>query len=501
MNKLISILISFLLASQLYSQQQLFVSGQSEFGMGLAKFEQNRNILKSKSAPWQINMKLSLQYRIANAFSIEAGIGNNNLTWKTLDNDFKNRYSGQYEANFINKIGHLNYFANLQYAFPLQNDNYLYVQLGGGYHNYTKESFSQSGSLINRGQVVEEATMETSYNDGSYYFQPEIGLQRFINSNYLSIGLLGAFNITNDMFKSNYTMAQPDGTIVSTDMLTATGSYIGVNIRYNFSLFEIDQRAKRIKVENGQTTDFDKIKRQEEKAKKKQEKLDKKKKKEEEKQKELAEKEEKEAEERALKQKQEDLAKKKEEEDRLKEEKRKQEALAKKQREEEQAAIKKKHDEIAQKRREEDKARKEREKLEKENSTNADKTTAPPIVTTGTRDTVVNGRVYKITQKIEVKTSIVQVKVWDHKVEDGDRINLSLNGEWVLENHTLKRKAKIIDITLEPGINDIVLYALNLGSKPPNTAAVAVFDGKKWKRAVLESNLNESGALQIIYIP
>jgi hypothetical protein len=43
----------------------------------------------------------------------------------------------------------------------------------------------------------------------------------------------------------------------------------------------------------------------------------------------------------------------------------------------------------------------------------------------------------------------------------------------------------------------LVLHAESLGSVPPNTIAVSVFDGVKEQTIVLCSNLKESGAVLI----
>ncbi len=100
-----------------------------------------------------------------------------------------------------------------------------------------------------------------------------------------------------------------------------------------------------------------------------------------------------------------------------------------------------------------------------------------------------------------VKSRFVKIMVWDNKEVDGDKINLSLNGDWILKDYTLTRKPKIIEVELKEGVNHIILYALNLGDIPPNTAAVAVNDNDKLQEILLESTLENCGALEIIYNP
>ena len=121
--------------------------------------------------------------------------------------------------------------------------------------------------------------------------------------------------------------------------------------------------------------------------------------------------------------------------------------------------------------------------------------TIPPVIDPN-KETV-NDREYRVTNKITVKSKTITVRVWDHQIVDGDRINLFLNGEWILENYTLEAKKKEIQITLPNETNDLILYALNLGKYKPNTAAIEIWDGHKNQFLILESNLNESGALEI----
>ena len=109
----------------------------------------------------------------------------------------------------------------------------------------------------------------------------------------------------------------------------------------------------------------------------------------------------------------------------------------------------------------------------------------------------VNDREYTITNKITVHSKEIVIRVWDHHLVDGDRINLVLNGKWVLENHTLTANKYEIKVTLPEGKSDLILYALNLGKYSPNTSAVEIWDGTKNHSLILESNLEESGALEI----
>lgn len=113
--------------------------------------------------------------------------------------------------------------------------------------------------------------------------------------------------------------------------------------------------------------------------------------------------------------------------------------------------------------------------------------------------TSIENRDLIINESIVVHSPKVKVYIWDHQTEDGDRISVNLNNEWIIENYTLKKEKYMIEIELREGINTFVMHALNLGKVRPNTAAMIVDDGKKEHKIVLQSNLKESGTLQIKY--
>lgn len=112
-------------------------------------------------------------------------------------------------------------------------------------------------------------------------------------------------------------------------------------------------------------------------------------------------------------------------------------------------------------------------------------------------DKKAHDRDYVVTNKMKVSSKTVKITVWDHQIEDGDRINLILNDQWILTNYTLENKKYTFEVTLKEGENKLILYALNLGRYKPNTAAIMVDDGSKKQQVVLQSTLEESSAIEI----
>lgn len=76
---------------------------------------------------------------------------------------------------------------------------------------------------------------------------------------------------------------------------------------------------------------------------------------------------------------------------------------------------------------------------------------------------------------VEVSQPDVTITLRDNgNVIDGDRIDLFLNDEQILFNHTLTRAGDSIDVALDSGRNRLEIVALNEGSSSPNTVAVII---------------------------
>lgn len=73
------------------------------------------------------------------------------------------------------------------------------------------------------------------------------------------------------------------------------------------------------------------------------------------------------------------------------------------------------------------------------------------------------------------------IRLWDNAAEDGDIVSVYLNGQWIIENHTLTNAGNNFNFStslLNPGANDLVVFALNEGSSGPNTVSIAI-NGKE----------------------
>ena len=393
MRKILPILF-VLIAGFSYGQQHLFGGVQLELGTFLPKYQENRSVLYSPQIPLFYQPKFSLQYRIANAFSVEGGVGFKRFALQLRDKTFEARHPG-FEVQAKSVASFVSLFGTMQYAHRLDAQLFAYGQVGFSYDLIGSETLVQEKeSVISQSftQTTEKATITSNFKARSQNITPEFGVQYFDHKqNMYSIGL--AYNVVIDgpMQTTSYSIANQDSTI-STDQATISGSYLAVNMRYNHLLYYSPKKEKLPKEKKKKEEEIDKI--------------------------------------------------------------------------------------------------------------------IPPVDSVQAQpDTIiqdkgkVNDREIITTHKIKVGSPNLTIKVYDHQIVDGDIISLILGNDWILEEHTLTKEKLELKVTVPEGNTNLILYALNLGKYSPNTAAIIVDDGIKEQQVVLESNLNESGTLEIKFKP
>lgn len=107
----------------------------------------------------------------------------------------------------------------------------------------------------------------------------------------------------------------------------------------------------------------------------------------------------------------------------------------------------------------------------------------------------------KITHRKEVPVyqQKLKVYVWDGDKVDGDVISLQYNGQWLLRKYAITKEKKLLEIMVTPGAeNQLILYAENQGTYPPNTAALTFYDGKQERNLSLSSDVTTCGALKFV---
>ena len=104
-----------------------------------------------------------------------------------------------------------------------------------------------------------------------------------------------------------------------------------------------------------------------------------------------------------------------------------------------------------------------------------------------------------ITDEISVESDSIQVDFYDNGEVDGDSISIFYNDKLIAFNRILSTRAIHFSVGLDPSkeVNEITMFADNLGSIPPNTALMLVYDGRKRYEVRLSSNFQKNATVQI----
>ncbi|HVU57931.1 MAG TPA: hypothetical protein VHD83_22875, partial [Puia sp.] len=104
-----------------------------------------------------------------------------------------------------------------------------------------------------------------------------------------------------------------------------------------------------------------------------------------------------------------------------------------------------------------------------------------------------------ITKVLDVESDSVRLSFYDNGEIDGDSISIFVNDEVVLTHQGLAAKALTMYLHLDSTreVNEIGMFAENLGKFPPNTALMVVTDGKNRYEVFMSSSLTENAIIQI----
>lgn len=103
--------------------------------------------------------------------------------------------------------------------------------------------------------------------------------------------------------------------------------------------------------------------------------------------------------------------------------------------------------------------------------------------------------------EIKVNSQEIELSFWDNQKVDGDTISVNLNGVWLLQNYSLKKRKKRVKVTLDKKVNYIIIHAHNEGRIPPNTLSLMISGEGQQKIYSLNSDLKKSGAVKVVYDP
>lgn len=105
-----------------------------------------------------------------------------------------------------------------------------------------------------------------------------------------------------------------------------------------------------------------------------------------------------------------------------------------------------------------------------------------------------------VLQTIEVSQPVLQIDIYDNGEIDGDSISLFFNSKLLLAHQRLSDKpiSLKIDVDSHDCPNELIMYADNLGTIPPNTALMIVTDGINRYEVRITSDLKKNGAVRFV---
>lgn len=105
----------------------------------------------------------------------------------------------------------------------------------------------------------------------------------------------------------------------------------------------------------------------------------------------------------------------------------------------------------------------------------------------------------EVVQEIEVNGDSISVDFYDNGEIDGDSISVFFNNQLLAFSQKLSTRSIHFNLALDSTIevNELSMFADNLGSIPPNTALMIVRDGRKQYDIRLTSDLQKSATIRI----
>lgn len=101
------------------------------------------------------------------------------------------------------------------------------------------------------------------------------------------------------------------------------------------------------------------------------------------------------------------------------------------------------------------------------------------------------------TVKISPSDRLVHVKLYDHKLKDGDVVSINFNGEWIYKELSLEKEAREFVLKLnDTGKNYILIHTENEGLISPNTTAFTYRVGELVEEMILQSDMQTSALVE-----
>jgi archaellum component FlaF (FlaF/FlaG flagellin family) len=106
-----------------------------------------------------------------------------------------------------------------------------------------------------------------------------------------------------------------------------------------------------------------------------------------------------------------------------------------------------------------------------------------------------------VLNSIDIEQELVTVDFYDNGEVDGDSISVFFNGKLIVSHLMLSEKAASFTLSIDRNrpYNELIMYAENLGTIPPNTALMVVKDGKKQYNVHITSDTEKNGTIYFHY--
>jgi len=104
-----------------------------------------------------------------------------------------------------------------------------------------------------------------------------------------------------------------------------------------------------------------------------------------------------------------------------------------------------------------------------------------------------------VTRTLDIESDSVRLSFYDNGEIDGDSISVFVNGQVVLTHQELASRALTMYLHLDSDVdvNEVSMFAENLGKFPPNTALMVITDGKNRYEIFMSSSLTENATIQL----
>jgi hypothetical protein len=102
---------------------------------------------------------------------------------------------------------------------------------------------------------------------------------------------------------------------------------------------------------------------------------------------------------------------------------------------------------------------------------------------------------------LDVHQVALEITIKDYLKEDNDTVSVYFNRQEIIKNHRITNKSftKKIKLDVLSGMNEIVIYAKNLGQIPPNTCTLIVNDAERKQKVSIVSDKQTSAAIYLNY--